>query len=181
MRQSCFCFIILFDFISTGFPEPDTSNNESHGDQENPDRVHEEVQGSQMGDVFQMLRGLCEVSSDPAGDGAFPQALVLGGLGQWLRLQRLVHAEADQEQNCPSVPPTADVPGGEEEVVQPRTQTASWGWRDWGGSWWGGGRRRCSDCRWGNYFIIISLPFSGEMISRLIDWSVNRKSIDSDL
>lgn len=78
-----------------------------------------------MGDVFQMLRGLCEVSSDPAGDGALPQALVLGGLGQRLRLQRLVHAEADQEQNRPSVPPTSDVPGGEAEVVQPRTQTSS--------------------------------------------------------
>ena len=81
-----------------------------------------------------MLRGLSEVPSDPAGDGAFPQALVLGGLGQRLRLQRLVHSEADQEQNRPPVPPTAAaVLGGEAEVVQP-LQTSR-GRRDGGRSW----------------------------------------------
>lgn len=82
-----------------------------------------------------MLRGLSEVPSDPAGDGALPQALVLGGLGQLLRLQRLVHAEADQEQNRPPVPPTAAaaVLGGEAEVVQP-LQTSR-GRRGRGRSW----------------------------------------------
>ncbi len=59
-----------------------------------------------MGDIFQMLRRLSEVSSDPAGNGAFPQALVLGGLGQRLWLQRLVNTKDDKEQNCPPVPPT---------------------------------------------------------------------------
>lgn len=140
--------LFLFHYFSSVFPEPDTSNNESHGDQENPDRVHEEVQGSQMGDVFQMLRGFAEVSSDPAGDGAFPQALVLGGLGQRLWLQRLVHAEADQEQSCPSIPPAAADVGGEAEVVQSRAEAASRGWRGRGGSRWG----RCTDCRWGKSF-----------------------------
>lgn len=81
-----------------------------------------------------MLRRLSEVPSDPAGDGALPQALVLGGLGQLLRLQRLVHAEADQEQSRPPVPPTATaVLRGEAEVVQP-LQTSR-GQRDRGGSW----------------------------------------------
>lgn len=86
-----------------------------------------------------MLRGLSEVPSDPAGDGALPQALVLGGLGQLLRLQRLVHAEADQEQSRPPVPPTAATAAtaavlrGEAEVVQP-LQTSR-GQRDRGRSW----------------------------------------------
>lgn len=82
-----------------------------------------------------MLRGLSEVPSDPAGDGALPQALVLGGLGQLLRLQRLVHAKADQEQSRPPVPATAAaaVLGGEAEVVQP-LQTSR-GQRDRGRSW----------------------------------------------
>lgn len=82
-----------------------------------------------------MLRRLSEVPSDPAGDGALPQALVLGGLGQLLRLQRLVHAEADQEQSRPPVPPAAAaaVLGGEAEAVQP-LQTSR-GQRDRGGSW----------------------------------------------
>lgn len=134
------------------FPQwfgPSTSNNQDHGDQENPHRIHEEVQGSQMGDVFQMLRGLAEVPSDPAGDGAFPQALVLGGLGQRLRLQRLVHAEADQEQSHPSDCPTAVLRGQTADVggkVQP--ETAVRGRRS-------GSRRRtscrcCTDHRWAN-------------------------------
>lgn len=79
-----------------------------------------------MGDVFQMLRGLSEVPSDSAGDGTFPQALVLGGLGQRLRVQRLVHSEADEEQSRPSVPPTstANIHGDETKVRGAK----AWSW-----------------------------------------------------
>lgn len=86
-----------------------------------------------MGDVFQVLRGLPEVPSEPAGDGAFPQALVLGGLGQQLGIQRLVHAEAEPQQNRAPVRRPAGR-GGEAED---------------GPAFWGkerrrSGRRRCA-------------------------------------
>lgn len=54
-----------------------------------------------------MLRGFSEIPPDPASDGAFPQALVLGELGDRFRLQRLVHSETDQKQGCSSVTATA--------------------------------------------------------------------------
>ena len=80
-----------------------------------------------MGDVLQMLRGLCEVPADPARDGALAQALVLGGLGQRLRLQRLVHAPADPEPHRPPVPPAAHELGGQAQVAGPRSGPASSG------------------------------------------------------
>lgn len=70
-----------------------------------------------------MLRGLCEVPPDPAGDGALSQALVLGGLGKQLRLQWLVHPEADQEQNRPPVPAATFILGGEAKAAKPWTKT----------------------------------------------------------
>lgn len=97
----------------------------NHGDQENPYRVHEKVQGSKMGDFLQVLRGLPEVPPDAAGDGALPQTLVLGRLGQRLGLQRLVHPEDEQQQDRPSVPPTANILGDKSEVVRFRTRPAS--------------------------------------------------------
>lgn len=123
---------------------------QNHGYQENPDRVHEEVQRSKMGDVFQMLRGLREVPANSAGDGAFPQTLVLGGLGQRLWVQWLVHPEADEEQSRPSIPPssTANSHGDEREVGgtedQSWTKTIIRG--DWGRSWRRSNHWCCASC-----------------------------------
>lgn len=50
-----------------------------------------------MGDVFQMLPGLCEVQAQPPADGADAPAAVRGGMGQRIRLQREVQPQGQKD------------------------------------------------------------------------------------
>lgn len=148
------CLWLIFRFYSF-LPERRGANlrkTRNHVGQEGQDGVHEEVQRPQMGDLLQVLRGLSEVPSDPEGDGAFPQALVLGGLGQRLRLQRLVHSKTDPEQSGSSSSSSSSssfLLRGQAEAPGPKAEGASWRGR--------GGNGRSAACggptdwRWGRW------------------------------